>query len=55
MKVKGRRENYVPAGQSVKGRETTRDERMQIITLREKAGMTWKVGILFTKQMMIRN
>ena len=49
MRVKGRRQDYVPAGQSAKGRETTRDERMQIITLRDKAGMTWKVGIKVTK------
>jgi len=48
MKAKGRRGDYVPQGGSVKGRETTRDERMQIITLREKARMTWKVGMLIT-------
>ena len=43
MKNKGRRSDYVPAGMSTKNRETTRDERLQIVALREKAGMTWKV------------
>ncbi|KAG0123779.1 hypothetical protein HOY82DRAFT_618728 [Tuber indicum] len=42
MKNKGRRADYVPAGGSVKNRETTRDERLQIVALREKARMTWK-------------
>jgi len=43
MRGKGHREDYVPVSVSVKGRETTRDEHMQVITLREKAGMTCKV------------
>jgi len=43
MRPKGRGKDYVPAGVSVRGRETRCDERIQVITLREKAGMTWKV------------
>jgi len=49
MRVKGHRQDYVHAGQSAKGWETTRDERMQIITLRDKASMTWRIGIEVTK------
>jgi len=44
MRAKGRREDYVPAGESVKGRETTRDERIQVIALRDEAGMMWKAS-----------
>ena len=44
MKNKGRRADYVLAGASTKNLETTRDERLQIIALREKAGMTWRVS-----------
>lgn len=33
-------------GENTKGRETTRDERVQIIALRDKGGMKWKdIGI----------
>ena len=44
MKNKGLRGDYVPAGVSSKNLETTQDERLQIIALRENAGMTWKVS-----------
>lgn len=44
MKNKGRRADYIPAGMSAKNLETTRDERLQILALGDKAGMTWKVG-----------
>ena len=44
MKNKGRRADYIPARMSAKNLETTRDERLQILALRDKAGMTWKVG-----------
>ena len=46
MKVKGKREStfYNP-----KNRETTRDERVQIIALRDKAKLTWKeIGLAMT-------
>ena len=42
MKTKGRRSDYAIPGDQ-KRRETTRDERLQVVTLRDKAGMTWKV------------
>lgn len=40
MKVKGTRTDHF--GAEAKGKETTRDERLQILTLRDKGGMTWK-------------
>ncbi|KAG0137439.1 hypothetical protein HOY82DRAFT_597730 [Tuber indicum] len=52
MKIKGQRDDYVQAGKGSKHRETTRDERVQIITLREKASMSWKqiVYTMFGKE-----
>ncbi|KAG0633368.1 hypothetical protein HOY80DRAFT_1064103 [Tuber brumale] len=41
MRNKGRRSDYAQPGDQ-KRRETTRDERLQVVTLRDKAGMTWK-------------
>jgi len=40
MKVKGARRDYFPG--DGKRRETTRDERLRIITLRDEAKMKWK-------------
>jgi transposase len=39
MRQKGRRSDHF--GDQARGRETTRDERLRIITLRD-SGMTWK-------------
>ena len=44
MKNKGQRADYIPARMSAKNLETSRDERLQILALGDKAGMTWKVG-----------
>jgi len=44
MRNNGRRADYIPVGMSAKKLETTWDERLQILALREKAGMTWNVG-----------
>ena len=43
MKLRGSRSDYVPAGGNISGKETTRDERIQVIALRDKAQLTWKV------------
>lgn len=44
MKVKGTRADYAdPVGGDPSGKETTRDERVQIIALRDKASLKWKV------------
>jgi len=45
MKLRGRRADYAkPAGDNPSGKETTRDERVQVIALRDKASLTWKVN-----------
>ncbi|KAG0131582.1 hypothetical protein HOY82DRAFT_539332 [Tuber indicum] len=41
MKIKGRWEDYALEGNR-RRRETTRDQRQQVITLRNMAGMRWK-------------
>ena len=46
MKLKGAQADYaVPAGGNPSGKETTRDERVQVIALRDKACVTWKVKL----------
>lgn len=46
MKIKGTRADYAdPAGGDPSGKETTRDERVQVIALRDKASLKWKVGL----------
>ena len=40
MKVKGTRAKHFGSG--IKNKETTRDERVEIVALWDKAKMTWK-------------
>ena len=54
MKNKGRRADHIPAGASAKNLETTRDERREIIVLRDKANMTWKVSYLNNLQRLLK-
>ena len=45
MKIKGMRADYAdPAGGDLSGKETTWDEWVQVIALRDKASLKWKVG-----------
>ena len=46
MKLKGHREDHFP---SPKNRETTRDERLQIITLRKHTDKSWREIEAITK------
>jgi len=47
MKIKGTRADYADhAGGDASGKETTRDEGVQIIAPRDKAHLEWKVNCI---------
>jgi len=43
MKFRGSCSDSVAAGGNISGKETIRDERIQVIALRDKVQLTWKV------------